>query len=119
LETAEVELADSVLRSSGAKPGTYVMLKVTDTGCGMDKETLARIFDPFFTTKGQGKGTGLGLSTVYGIVTQGEGHIEVESELGKGTTFRIYFPRVAPAHERVGKENAAVPSTFETVLSLR
>jgi PAS domain S-box-containing protein len=130
LETCNVHLDNEhVGKHEAIRPGQYVMLAISDNGTGMDAETQARIFEPFFTTKAQGKGTGLGCSTVYGIVKQSEGTIWVYSEVGKGTTFKVYLPRVGGeaqldgAHESCfdlpqGRENVLLTEDEEPVRRL-
>ena len=117
IETSNVELGDtSILEHRPASPGPYVLLSVRDAGTGMDESTKANLFEPFFTTKETGRGTGLGLATVYGIVKQSGGFISVDSELGVGTTFKIYLPRVDEAPSDLpGRSPEAFHGT-ETVL---
>jgi two-component system cell cycle sensor histidine kinase/response regulator CckA len=131
IETSNVEVDEEyAVRHVAVKPGAYVQLAVSDTGCGMDQPTMARIFEPFFTTKEKGKGTGLGLSTVYGIVKQSGGNVWVYSEPGQGTTFKIYLPRepsvaaeaaIKPSpepHQASGTETVLVVEDEEALLRI-
>jgi len=119
IETANVQLSGPARQTRPAfHPGPHVVLSVSDTGTGMPPEVQERIFEPFFTTKEPDKGTGLGLSMVYGIVSQSGGDIEVASEPGQGTTFRIFLPRVDESAQASAERSAThrVPSGVETVL---
>ncbi len=119
IETGMISFDEAYCKDyAGFIPGDFVMIAVSDDGCGMDKETLNNLFEPFFTTKEVGKGTGLGLATIYGIVKQNNGFINVYSEPGQGTTFRIYLPRYSAAnetHEVIQPEKPA-PTGNETIL---
>jgi CheY-like chemotaxis protein len=119
VETANVNLHGEKTCWCGLPlQGSFVVLAVTDDGAGMDEQTRARVFEPFFTTKERGRGTGLGLATVYGIVTQSNGRLRVESALGQGTTFEVYLPRVEPPRESVAPRPAAagIPARQGTIL---
>ncbi|MBI5181169.1 MAG: response regulator [Nitrospirae bacterium] len=118
IKTEIVNIDEAFVRTHGyGKPGAYAALSVSDTGIGLDEKTKERIFEPFFTTKEVGKGTGLGLSIVYGIVRQHNGYIEVNSELGKGTTFNIYLPIIESTLEPSEAKKKAIPKGGkETIL---
>ncbi|NIA16544.1 MAG: response regulator, partial [Nitrospiraceae bacterium] len=118
IETENVRIDEAFCEThTWAKPGRYVLVSVTDTGCGMDDGTRDKVFEPFFTTKDVGEGTGLGLSTVYGLVKQHQGMVHVYSEVGKGTTFKIYLPLSERSAATVGdKIEGPVPGGTETIL---
>ena len=119
LETANVDLDEEyAIAHVGVRPGSFVMLAVSDTGVGMSPEVQQRIFEPFFTTKPVGKGTGMGLASVYGIVMQSGGHVWVDSEPGQGSTFKVYLPRAVEgdAADREAAPSATLPRGDETLL---
>jgi CheY-like chemotaxis protein len=120
IETGTVRLSESfTAKQMGVQPGPYVTLSITDTGVGMDEATQSHMFEPFFTTKNPGRGTGLGLATAYGIIRQSGGAIQIFSELGKGTTARIFLPSASAAAPSAGEKTAAQVGSLtgaETIL---
>ncbi|GMW00417.1 MAG: hypothetical protein AMXMBFR84_15540 [Candidatus Hydrogenedentota bacterium] len=129
LETANVNIGSAIVPMMDLKPGSYVILEVRDTGCGMTQEVMEHVFEPYYSTKSPGEGTGLGLSTVYGIVKQCNGHIQTQSEVGIGTVFTIYLPAAGTAAESairtpkrtrmaVGTETVLLVEDESTVLAL-
>jgi CheY-like chemotaxis protein len=129
VQSSDVTVRQNFREHRLIQPGRYAVISVADTGLGMDKETQSRIFEPFFTTKEKGKGTGLGLSTVYGIVKQSNGYVFVQSEVGAGTTFYVYLPRVeecaeeaspakVPQNETGGSETVLLVEDEESVREL-
>jgi CheY-like chemotaxis protein len=119
IETSAVDFDETVSgQSVQARPGSFVCLSVSDNGCGIPEKNLPRIFEPFFTTKEAGKGTGLGLATLFGIVKQHQGWVNVYSEVGQGTTFRIYLPRLAGSSQQKPDQPVltAMPGGDETIL---
>ena len=120
IETANMTLDDHHVANYGdVKPGDYISLSVADNGCGIAQETLSRVVEPFFTTKPVGKGTGLGLSMVHGFTKQSGGHMNIYSEVGHGTTVRLYFPRAKAAVEKTGvsgPQQDKLPTGSETIL---
>ncbi len=118
IETSNIRMDDAAVMDRGLAPGDYLLVTVSDTGTGMDKDTLARAFEPFFTTKEVGKGSGLGLSMVYGFVAQSRGHVRIHSAPGQGTTVRIYLPRAAEgtALARPETRDGSLPRGNEKIL---
>jgi CheY-like chemotaxis protein len=118
IHTDNVTLDEDYARRNLITPGEYVMVSVSDTGAGMTDEVKLHIFEPFFTTKEQGKGTGLGLATCFGIIQQSNGHIHCDSQLGQGTQFRIYLPRVQGTEDATANHETPIslPHGTETIL---